>query len=246
MKKTSIRTGNREEHKSLWQRLFPGRVKGESGQEAETDELEGLAKKVGRHWAKSKYFDNAEPNMRGQWEKLIYPFIEDCDFSSVVDLAAGHGRNSEMLRTVARKIYVVDINVENIDFCRERFAGDDRFTFVTNNGIDLSGLTDESITLVYCFDAMVHFDSDVVRAYLKEFKRVLKPGGRAFCHHSNYTKNPGGNIRENPAWRNFMSQSLMAHYAIKEGLTVVRSKLLPWGESELDCFTLLEKSAEKL
>ena len=244
MKKTSA--GNREEHKSLWQRLFPARLEGGSGVEAEADDLEGLAKKAGKNWVKSKYFDNAEPHMQGQWEKLVYPFIADCDFASVVDLAAGHGRNSEMLRTVARKIYVVDVNVENIDFCRQRFAGDDRFTFITNNGIDLSALADESITLVYSFDSMVHFDSDVVRAYLKEFKRVLKPGGRAFCHHSNYTRNPGGNIRENPAWRNFMSQSMMAHYAIKEGLTVARSKIVAWGEteaeSELDCFTLLEKT----
>jgi ubiquinone/menaquinone biosynthesis C-methylase UbiE len=237
--------GNRQEAKNWWQRLFPGRSEPESGPPAQADDLETLARKVGRNWVKSKYFDNAEPDMKRQWDGLIYPFIRDCDFSSVVDLAAGHGRNSEMLRTMAGKIYVVDINVENIDFCRERFAGNNLFTFVTNNGIDLSGLGDASITLVYCFDAMVHFDSDVVRAYLKEFKRVLKPGGRAFCHHSNYTKNPGGNIRDNPAWRNFMSESLMAHFAIKEGLKVVRTKIVPWGETEgereLDCFTLLEK-----
>jgi len=241
--------GNPKEHKSWWRSLFPRRVDAGSDAPSESDGLESLAGKVGKNWVKSKYFDNAEPHMKQQWDELIYPFIRDCDFSCVVDLAAGHGRNSDKLREVAAKIYVVDINVENTAFCRERFAGDDRFTFITNNGIDLAGLADNSITLVYCFDAMVHFDSDVVRAYLREFKRVLKPGGRAFCHHSNYTKNPGGNIRDNPSWRNFMSQSLMAHYAIKEGLAIVKSVILPWEDTpadrEIDCFTLLEKEAAK-
>jgi SAM-dependent methyltransferase len=236
--------------RSWWRSLFPGRPDAaKNGPDSESEALENLAGKVGKHWIRGSYFDDAEPHMKQQWDGLIYPFIRDCDFSSVVDLAAGHGRNSAMLREVATKIYVVDINIENTAFCRERFAGDERFTFITNNGIDLSALTDDSITLVYCFDAMVHFDSDVVRAYVREFKRVLKPGGRAFCHHSNFTRNPGGNFRENPNWRNFMSQSLMAHYAIKEGLSIVKSKIVPWGDApdgrELDCFTLLEKEASK-
>ena len=80
------------------------------------------------------------------------------------------------------------------------------------------------MTFLYCFDSMVHFDSDVVRAYLREFRRVLRPGGTGFCHYSNYTGNPTGSYRDHPGWRNFMSVELFEHYAAKEGLKPVRSR----------------------
>lgn len=200
------------------------------------------AREIGDDWKASSYYDSAERYMQDLWEGIIWPVIKDCDFSCVVDLAAGHGRNTERLKEFARKIYVVDINEENIQFCRQRFAGDDRIAFLKNDGVKLDGIADGEATLVYCFDAMVHFDSDIVRSYLQEFGRVLKPRGHGFCHHSNYEKNPGGNFRDNPAWRNFMSQSLFRHYCAKEGLEVVRSQIIDWdGTPGLDCVTLLRK-----
>ena len=56
----------------------------------------------------------------------------------------------------------------------------------------LADIPDGEATFVYSFDAMVYFDSDVVRAYLAEFRRVLAPSGTGFCHYSNYTGNPAG------------------------------------------------------
>jgi len=219
----------------------------EQGQVPLEDEsvLAQVAREVGDDWKESPYYDSAERYMKDLWEGLIWGFIKDCDFSCVVDLAAGHGRNTEKLREVGQKIYLVDINEENVQFCRKRFAGDGRITFLKNDGVKLSGIADGEATLVYCFDAMVHFDSDIIRSYLREFGRVLKPGGHGFCHHSNYDKNPGGNFRDNPAWRNFMSQSLFHHYCAKEGLEVVRSQVIDWGEvPKLDCMTLLKKPSE--
>jgi SAM-dependent methyltransferase len=152
-----------------------------TGQATAAASLRALASAEGRVWADSPSYDAAEANVRVWWPDYIWPLIQDRDFSHVVDLAAGHGRNSEMLRAVADRITVVDINQENVDFCKQRFAGDPKFRFFKNDGCGLPDLEDGSVSLVYCFDAMVHFDSDVVRAYLREFARVLKPGGRGFC-----------------------------------------------------------------
>ena len=150
-------------------------------------------------------------------------------------------RNSNKLLAVAKKLYVVDLNEDNIRFCRQRFAAETRITYLRNDGFTLRSIPSDEITLVYCFDAMVHFDSDVVRSYLRDFYRVLKPEGYGFCHHSNYDRNPGGGPHDNPGWRNFMSQKLFFHYCKKEGFEIVQSQIIDWGTPELDCVTLFRK-----
>lgn len=213
------------------------------GVRKDPSKLARLAEDVGADWKHPPYYyDSAEQYMEDAWTHTIWPFISQCDFSCVVDLAAGHGRNTRKLREISNKLYVVDINEENIQFCRERFAGDDKIIFIQNDGCTLNGISDEEVTLIYCFDAMVHFDSDIVRAYLSEFHRVLKPGGYGFCHHSNYDKNPGEQFRDNPGWRNFMSQPLFIHYCVKENLEVVRSRIIDWDTPSQDCLTLFRKS----
>lgn len=169
--------------------------------------------------------------------------INDCDFTSVVDLAAGHGRNSEKLRHLADRLYVVDINKENIEFLQRRFADCRNIIYVLNDGISLRPIVDNEVTLVYSFDSMVHFDSDVVRAYLKEFQRILKPGGLGFCHYSNYNDRPAGDYRDSPHWRNFMSRELFEHYLWKEGLVPIKSQRLDWDGSDrnIDAITLFKK-----
>jgi ubiquinone/menaquinone biosynthesis C-methylase UbiE len=135
----------------------------------------------------------------------------------------------------------VDINPENLDYCRQRFASDPGMHYVKTDGASLRGIRSGTVTLLYSFDSMVHFDSDVVRAYLQESYRVLRPGGRCFFHHSNYTGNPGGDFKDSPHWRNFMSKELFAHYSIRSGLQVLEQRVIDWTEPDLDCLTLLEK-----
>lgn len=219
--------------------------------QAAESEIVGKARKSGdifREWPYVGYFEAAEPYMDAQWDSLIWPMIQGLDLSCVVDFAAGYGRNSVKLREVADHIIIVDINQECIDACRERFAGDDRFEYVRNDGATLTGIADESVSLFYSFDAMVHFEPEVVRAYMPEIYRVLQPGGHGFCHHSNYTGNPGGNFLESPHFRNYMSKEIFASYCEEAGLEVVQAQVMGWGEGDnyqpdLDCLTLFRRPA---
>lgn len=189
-----------------------------------------------------RYYAAAELVMAEQWRDLIWPKLQGMDFSVVVDLAAGYGRNSANLLEHAGQLIIVDINQECIKHCQQRFAGEERVSCLQTDGASLKGIANDSVTLVYSFDSMVHFDSDVVRAYLQEFERVLQPGGRCFCHHSNYVGLPGGGVRGAPHSRNFMSAELFAHYSIKSGLRVRRQEILDWGGCVgLDCISILEK-----
>lgn len=148
-----------------------------------------------------------------------------------------------MLLPLVEHLVLVDINESNVAFCRERFKGrDQKIRYLKNDGSGLAAIRPASITHVYCFDAMVHFDSDVIRSYLLEFERILVPGGTAFIHHSNYDGNPGGNWLENPSIRNFMTKTLFAHYASKSNLRVEAQQVLDWdGLEALDCISLLVK-----
>jgi ubiquinone/menaquinone biosynthesis C-methylase UbiE len=162
---------------------------GDEGAVLDLSYLGKMAEYSGEPWLPNNpYFARAEPYMAQLWEELIWPFIGDCDFTSVLDLAAGHGRNSAMLMLHARQLLIMDIQLGNVEICAQRFAKKNNVKCVTNNGHDLRPAADESISLIYCFDAMVHFDSDVVRSYLRDARRVLTDGGRGFFHHSNFTK----------------------------------------------------------
>jgi ubiquinone/menaquinone biosynthesis C-methylase UbiE len=212
------------------------------------DPLKETTAKVVRRWAETPYYDAVEKVAMSQWENMITPFInpEVPDMSHVMELAVGHGRMTEILLGVSEKVTGVDVLQENIDFCANRFEGNSKLTLMRNDGVELGGLDDNSVSFVFCFDSMMHFDSDVVRSYLGEFYRIMQPGALAFLHHSNLTRNPGGDFQKAVHARNFMSVPMFSHYAQKEGLTVVKQKVLDWGQGknlmkDHDGFALLRK-----
>lgn len=203
------------------------------------------ARRVARDWADHPYYDRAENDWEHQWHHLVWPFIEHADFRRVLDLGAGHGRNAARLRGLAERLYVVDPNEENIRHCRRRLGDDAAIVYLPNSGCDLRGVPDDEVTFLFCFDAMVHFPPEAVRAYLPEIARVLYPSGMAFCHYSNYDANPGADYRANPCWRNWMNRATFESLALEAGLRIVRTDVLDWGgHRALDCFSLLQKPWE--
>jgi FkbM family methyltransferase len=205
--------------------------------------LEAAIRDVGKDWKRARYYDDAEAAMDRQWSTMIWPCIRFCAFDDVIDLACGHGRNTAKLAEISGKVIAIDVNRENIDFCVERFRNTPNVDARVSDGKSFPGVGSESISLVYCFDAMVHFDSDVVRAYLKEIYRVLRVGGHAFLHHSAMDSNPAGSFRDTPGWRNFMTPALMTHWAHKEGLSVVNQVPVDWRHDGTirDCFSFIKK-----
>lgn len=195
------------------------------------------------------YYDDAEPHMSWQWTQIIEPIVRDLDFEHVLELAPGHGRNTEFLRLRARTIQLVDVNPSCIEACRGRFGEEldgCRFSYHVTSGNDLSMIGDATVTLAYSFDSMVHFDKLVVRDYVQELARVLRPGGCAFLHHSNLgAVAPNSDWARNVGNRSDMSAALMREYAQAAGLEVRFQRLSGladgWGQEELDCLTVLER-----
>jgi ubiquinone/menaquinone biosynthesis C-methylase UbiE len=204
-----------------------------------------VAREGGMHWGDDvacTYFQQAELDLDRHWDSLIFPFIGMLSFDTVLDIAAGHGRNAAKLSAYAKRIICVDINPDNVCYMKQRFSVDRRFTIILNDGVSLQAVNDGAVDLAYSFDSMVHFDLRVITAYLEECMRVLRVGGHAFIHHSNFSGNPGGDFRRNPHWRNYMSSELFMHLACCAGFSVLSTQTIAWGGiPDLDGLALLQK-----
>jgi SAM-dependent methyltransferase len=195
----------------------------------------------------NKYFADAEVEMQSQWDDIIWPLIKEFDFDSVLELAPGAGRNTERLCQVSKRLYAVDYNAYAIEQSRERlgpsYAGC-AIEYHVNNGSDISMIADDSISAIYCWDAAVHFDKDILGNYVPEFARVLRDGGKGFVHHSNLGDRAHKNIKKNPGWRSNMSKESFAEMCRTSGLRVVAQVDIPWRDIT-DCITVFEKSSGK-
>lgn len=193
--------------------------------------MQDKAQISGDPFKSSGYFRAAERTMAHQWDYYLWPRIADLDRSVVIDLACGHGRNTERLAPVSGKVIGLDINQECVEATRRRVAAFPNVEVRVIDGSSLTGVPDGSVSLVYCWDAMVHFEHDVVASYVKEFARVLKPGGMGLIHHSNWTRGRGADFRTQPHWRNYMSRELFRELVEGAGMQIVRQDVIDWDES---------------
>jgi hypothetical protein len=203
----------------------------------------------------SAYYADAEQYFEAQWKETIWPLIKNMDFSITVDFAAGHGRNSERLATLAKQLYIVEPNPDAVTVLQRRFSSRD-FTcsiqVVQNSGMDLQQIPSKSIGFLYSFDSVVHFERQLVQLYMPEFERILAPGGYAFVHHSNFGRiSQEPDFRKHPGWRSNVDKDWFAQCAFRNRLLTIKQVLIPWQVSdvvieEFDCITLLYKPAQWL
>lgn len=206
-----------------------------------------IKEQIKNDWSKAQYYELVETDsaMRYFWGNTVFDdLFQKLDLSKVAELACGHGRHSDWIvkNYNVGSLVLVDINKSNIDFCVKRFAGAANIEFIVNGGADLKGIADNSLSSLFCYDAMVHFEFDDIYSYLYEINRCLITGGLALLHHSNNDKQPGNLYSQNIHWRNYMSASLFKHMAIRAGLKVVEQRVFDWGDAkDLDCVTLVQK-----
>ncbi|MBW2385828.1 MAG: methyltransferase domain-containing protein [Deltaproteobacteria bacterium] len=195
----------------------------------------------------NSYYADAENDMTEQWEKFIEPAIARADFESVLELAPGHGRNTERLLARAGSIHLVDVNQSCIDACRRRFdhyAGPCKLYYHVNNGHTLQDVAAEIISFVYSWDSAVHFYRLVIRDYMLEFARIMKKGATGFVHHSNYgVVSESSEWTQNPAWRSNMTAELFVEYCGQAGLEIIDQQIIDWMIKGLDCISTFRKSA---
>lgn len=121
-------------------------------------------------------------NEWSDYDEFLFKDIDDLESKSVLDFGCGPGRNLVKYSTQFRRIDGVDIGEQNLNNARLwlRHNGKDleNHHLFLCNGYDLACIGNDSYDIVMSTICLQHICVYEIRFnYLKEFYRVLKPGG---------------------------------------------------------------------
>ncbi len=95
-----------------------------------------------------------------------------------LEIGCGPGRLVKPMSRYFGEIHGVDVSDEMIRLARERLADIPHAHFHATNGASLAQFADDSFEFIYSYAVFQHIPSrDVVLEYMREIRRVLKPGG---------------------------------------------------------------------
>lgn len=199
-----------------------------------------------------------------QWYGSVLPRIRGhLRAGTILEIACGYGRWTNFLRDHCDRLIGIDLVAQCVEACRQRFATANHLSFVQNDGRSLDFVEDGSVDFVFSFDSLVHVDGRVIRGYLLQFPRILRPGGTAFLHHSNLGAYPlQARLLYTPKVRRIfsmahlvekrhhnrepgMSAGRIAAIATECGLSVVGQECVTWGTRRvlIDCLTTFRVGA---
>lgn len=145
-------------------------------------------------------------------EHLLAPHVPPG--SRVLEIGPGAGRWTQYLLQRASRLVVVDVTPKCIELCRARFLECSHIEYVVNNGSDLSFLPAASIDRIWSWDVFIHIGAEDIRRYIRQFSRVLAPGGLGLILHAAAPYARG--------WRSVVPGQQMAGLCRDAGLDVIR------------------------
>lgn len=100
---------------------------------------------------------------------------------SMVEIGCGLGRMTQRFAERFGRVYAVDVSPEMLGRARAQWGHLRNAEFILGHGNDLPGIPDRSIDFVFSFIVLQHVPQpEIVKDYLREAARVLKPGGLAY------------------------------------------------------------------
>ncbi len=191
----------------------------------------------GHEW--SKPFGSTEK----LWNEHIFDDLKEFRGKKILEIAPGHGRITQFLSILASELLVVDLN-ENCILKTKEKLGHHVLGYFVNSGNDLPKIRDNSQDLIFSFDSFVHIHKNVINDYIGEIRRVLKPGGRSYIHHS-WLYNGDDLSFLNCAGRATMNPETFKNMVEMQGMRIIEQKPIKFNPSGnwngIDCISIFEK-----
>lgn len=133
-------------------------------------------RKTGGLWDKDKFFRKGDAELDYILRKAIDLGMSP-RFDVALDYGCGVGRLSRALARYFERVFGVDISESMLAEARKRNASYSNIQFLKNNGDGLPHIADESIDFLYCNMVLQHSCRQIQRVLIKEFLRLVRPGG---------------------------------------------------------------------
>jgi SAM-dependent methyltransferase len=132
--------------------------------------------KRGRKWDIDAFFKTGQGHIDAVWARLQhYQFVPRG--KRALDFGCGVGRLTQPLAEKFEEVVGVDASARMIEQARGYNRLPKRVTFVSNPAPDLKLFADASFDFILSLIVMQHIPQDATLLYLREFLRVLAPGG---------------------------------------------------------------------
>jgi SAM-dependent methyltransferase len=98
----------------------------------------------------------------------------------VLEIGIGVGRIGWVMAQRCRSWIGCDVSANMVSHSRKRLAQLDNIRLIRLERPELSEITDESVNVVYCTNALPHMDQQVRFQYVMDAYRILRPHGRLY------------------------------------------------------------------
>lgn len=127
-------------------------------------------------WAVAEFMASGQAEIASAMQRLDQLGIGQAR-DDALDFGCGVGRLTAALGPHFGSVTGVDIAEAMLDQARRMQADQPGCRFLRNDEPDLRAFADASFDLVYCSLVLQHLPAGLARGYLREFVRVLRPGG---------------------------------------------------------------------
>lgn len=103
----------------------------------------------------------------------------------VLDLGCGIGRVARYVAPVCRTLWAVDASGVMLDHAARRLSGAGDVRFARSEGTRIPALGDASIDVAYSLLTLQHLEREDAFALLRDLRRIVRPGGRAYLTFPN-------------------------------------------------------------
>lgn len=128
-------------------------------------------------WDPSRFIESGRPEIDRIFERLEELHLSPARTESALDFGCGPGRLTQALAERFSEAHGVDVSARMLEIAQELAAGRDACHFHRNEDTDLALFEAGRFDFVYSSKVLFHLRPKVQLAFLREFYRVVRPGG---------------------------------------------------------------------